>query len=50
MKHAKSEESEAFDRIVGSADTTLLSQLGLDGAKFEKKGTELQAIYGIARN
>lgn len=48
-KHGKSEESEAFDRIVGSADTALLSLLGLDSAKFEKKGTELQAMYRLAR-
>ena len=49
-KHVKSEESEAFDRIVGSADSTLLSQLGLDNAKFEKKGTELQAMYRLSRD
>ena len=42
LKPGKSEEFEAFDRIVGSADTTLLSQLGLDNAKFEKKGKEMQ--------
>ena len=41
VKHRKSEESEAFDRIVGNADTALLSQLGLDSAKFEKNRTEL---------
>lgn len=50
LKYGKSEESEAFDRIVGSADTALLSQLGLDSAKFEKKGTELQSMYWLARN
>ena len=49
LKHGRTEESEAFDRIVGSADPALLSQLGLDSAKFEKKGTELQSMYGLAR-
>ena len=49
-KHGKAEESEAFDRIMGSADTALLSQLGLDNAKFEKKGTELQTMYRLARD
>ena len=50
-KHGKSEESEAFDRIVRSADTALLSRLGLDNAKFEKKkGTELQTMYRLARD
>ena len=41
MEQRKSDESEAFDRIVGNANTALLSQLGLDSAKFEKNGMEL---------
>ena len=41
LEHRKLGESEAFDRILGNANTTLLSQLGLDSAKFEKNGMEL---------
>lgn len=41
LEQRKSDESEAFDRIVGNANTALLSQLGLDSAKFEKNGMEL---------
>ena len=50
LKHRKPEESETFDRILANADAALLSQLGLDRANFSQHGTELQAIYGLARD
>ncbi len=50
LKHRKPEESETFDRIVANADAALLSQLGLDRAKFQKHGKGMQAIYGLARD
>ena len=46
LKPRKSEESEAFDRVVGNANTALLSHLGLDSAKFERNGTERELYTG----